>query len=179
MEDMWLVLRCRAGNTEALRRIWDKYGHDLFVLAVSIVKDVHLAEDILQDVFASFIENMERFKLTGSLKAYLATCIANRARNCLRDMHTMDTHLGENPSTTIDETEPSTALSVNEELERLSAALEKLPHEQREVITLHMHMGISLRALGRSLDLPANTVKSRYRYGMDKLRSLLNGEVES
>ena len=55
MEDKWLGLRCKAGDTEALRRIWDKYGHDLLVLAVSIVKDVHLAEDILQDVFAGFI----------------------------------------------------------------------------------------------------------------------------
>ncbi len=62
--------------------------------------------------------------------------------------------------------------------EELGAALEELPYEQREVITLHMHMGISLRALARSLDISANTVKSRYRYGMDKLRSLLNGEVE-
>ena len=56
MEDKWLVLRCKAGDTEALRRIWDKYGHDLLVLAVSTVKDIHLAEDILQDVFAAFIE---------------------------------------------------------------------------------------------------------------------------
>ncbi len=175
---MWLVLKCKAGSTESLRRIWNKYGHDLFVLAVSIVKDVHLAEDILQDVFVSFIENIERFKLTGSLKSYLATCVANRARNCMRDMHKLDAQLGGNPQSAGNETEPSTTVSINEELERLSAALEQLPYEQREVITLHMHMGISLRALARSLDIPANTVKSRYRYGMNKLRSLLNGEVE-
>jgi len=179
MEDRWLVLRCKAGSADALRRIWDKYGHDLLVLAVSMVKDVHLAEDILQDVFAAFIENMERFKLTGSLKAYLATCVANRARNCLRDMNKVGTQGAENRQNADNDIEPSITVSINEELERLSAALEQLPYEQREVINLHMHMGISLRAIACTLDLPANTVKSRYRYGMDKLRILLNGEVES
>jgi DNA-directed RNA polymerase specialized sigma24 family protein len=41
---------------------------------------------------------------------------------------------------------------------------------------LHMYSGLSLRALAKAQGLSANTVMSRYRYGMDKLRSLLNGD---
>ncbi|MHC4744039.1 MAG: sigma factor-like helix-turn-helix DNA-binding protein, partial [Planctomycetota bacterium] len=51
------------------------------------------------------------------------------------------------------------------------------PHEQREVIVLHIHGRMRLRAVAQSLGLPVNTVKSRYRYGIGKLRSILDGEA--
>jgi RNA polymerase sigma-70 factor (ECF subfamily) len=54
----------------------------------------------------------------------------------------------------------------------------KLPYEQREAIMLHLQAGMTFRTIGRSLGISANTAKSRYRYGLDKLRLLLDHEVE-
>jgi RNA polymerase sigma-70 factor (ECF subfamily) len=54
----------------------------------------------------------------------------------------------------------------------------KVPYEQREVVILHLQGGRTFRQIAESQDMPVSTIQSRYRYGLEKLRSLLNGEVE-
>ncbi len=81
MEDMLLVLRCQRGSREALTRIYEKYKADLLLLALSLLNDKTAAEDIVHDVFLSFVRHLDDFRLTGSLKGYLLTCTANQARN--------------------------------------------------------------------------------------------------
>ena len=66
----------------------------------------------------------------------------------------------------------------DEELRRLADALAILPYEQREVIVLHLKGDLTFREIGVVRGVSINTVQSRYRYGIDRLRSLLNGEVE-
>jgi RNA polymerase sigma-70 factor (ECF subfamily) len=65
-----------------------------------------------------------------------------------------------------------------EETQRISYAMAKLPYEQREVIILHLQAGMRFNAIAKSLDVSINTIQSRYRYGLDKLQSVLNGEVK-
>lgn len=52
-------------------------------------------------------------------------------------------------------------------------ALAELPVEQREVITLHLHAEMTFREIALQLGHSINTVQSRYRYGIEKLRTLL------
>ncbi len=66
----------------------------------------------------------------------------------------------------------------DEELRRLADALATLPYEQREVVVLHLKGDLTFRAIAAVQGTSINTIQSRYRYGIDKLRSLLNGEVE-
>ena len=66
---------------------------------------------------------------------------------------------------------------LDERLERLRLAMVKLPYEQREVITLHMQSGMTFRRIAQRQNTSTSTVQGRYRYGIDKLRSLLNGEL--
>jgi len=87
MEDKLLVLRCKRGSTEALGRIYEKYKTDMLVLAMALLNDKSAAEDVMHDVFLSFVMNIEKFGLTGSLKSYLLTCLANRARNLNKAKH--------------------------------------------------------------------------------------------
>ncbi len=81
MEDKLLVLRCRRGSREALTRIYEKYKADLLLLALGLLNDKTAAEDVVHDVFLSFVRHLDTFRLTGSLKGYLLTCTANHARN--------------------------------------------------------------------------------------------------
>ena len=53
----------------------------------------------------------------------------------------------------------------------------QLPYAQREVVILHVQGGMKFRAIAKSQDVSINTVQSRYRYGMDKLRSIMNSMV--
>lgn len=179
MEDKLLVLRCKRGSTEALGRIYEKYKTDMLVLAMALLNDTSAAEDALHDVFLSFVMNIKKFGLTGSLKSYLLTCLANRARNLNKAKHRQS--VTSNPAEPVcsDSDVPPRAIMCNEQLQQLSRAMAQLPYEQREAIMLHFQAGITFRTIGRSLGISVNTVKSRYRYGLDKLRQTLDGEVKN
>ncbi len=178
MEDKLLVLRCKRGSRAALRRVYDKYRDDLLILAIALLKDTSGAEDVLHDVFVSFVQRLEKFKLTGSLKAYLATCVANRARNWNKAKQSQTVELDSAEPLSSDSDGPPEAIVCNEELKRLSQAMAQIGLEQREVITLHVHGGLRFRMIADLQEVSVNTVKSRYRYGLDKLRVILNSEVK-
>jgi RNA polymerase sigma-70 factor (ECF subfamily) len=72
---------------------------------------------------------------------------------------------------------PLETLVCNEQLETLSGALAQLPFEQREILMLHLHGQMTFRAIAQARQISTNTAKSRYRYGIDKLRSILDGKV--
>jgi RNA polymerase sigma-70 factor (ECF subfamily) len=66
----------------------------------------------------------------------------------------------------------------SEELDRLNNAMAQVPYPQREAVVLHVQGGMKFRAIAKTQNVSVNTAQSRYRYGLDKLRSLLNSEVE-
>ena len=84
LEDKQLIWNLRNGSPEALGRIYEKYHGYLLTLAIALLNDVNTAEDAIHDFFVSFARSGRTLKLEGSLKAYLATCVANRARDRLR-----------------------------------------------------------------------------------------------
>jgi RNA polymerase sigma factor (sigma-70 family) len=174
MEDKLLVLRCKRGSTEALGRIYEKYRTDMLVLAMALLYDASAAEDILHDVLLSFVQTIEKFGLTGSLKGYLLTCVANRARNLNKAQHRQSVELNPAEPVSRGSDEPLQAIICNEQLQQLSSAMAQLQYDQREVIMLHFQVGMTFRTIGRSLGISVNTAKSRYRYGLDKLRSIFD-----
>jgi RNA polymerase sigma-70 factor, ECF subfamily len=195
MEDTLLVFQSRRGSREALTRIYEKYKADLLLLAMGLLNDKAAAEDIVHDVFLSFVRHLDAFRLTGSLKGYLLTCTANHARNWNKAQRVRMRVGGGRPGLCVesdaqrpfgpgptsnrgqDARDTLESLVCNEELELLSGALAGLPFEQREVVMLHLHGQMTFGAIAKAMQISTNTAKSRYRYGMDKLRVTLNGEV--
>ena len=177
LEDKLLIWRFNRGDREAVRRIYEKYKHELVALAVALLRNTATAEDVVHDVFVSFLK-LEQFHLTGSLKGYLATCVANAARNVIRAnyRHNQDSLDAAQPIASKTNS-PDYEAIFGEEKQLLSQAIWKLPYEQREVVLLHVHGGMKFAAIAESQNIPINTVLGRYRYGMEKLRSALNGEV--
>lgn len=179
LEDRILVLRLRRGSAKALGRIYEKYRDDLLRLAVSLSNDTAVAEDIVHDVFASFIRQAGQFRLTGSLKGYLATCVANRARNANRARAThRATPLDEAAGVISEAWRPDRWVVCSEELRQIASALALLPHEQREAVTLHLQGGMKFREIAAFQHVPLKTALSRYHGGLRKLRTSLNGEVK-
>jgi RNA polymerase sigma-70 factor (ECF subfamily) len=155
---------------------------------MGLLNDKAAAEDIVHDVFLSFVGHLDRFRLTGSLKGYLLTCTANHARNRNKAGRVRLRVSGAGSDTAIAKPfgldaatrgadAPLEALVCNEQLELLSRAMAELPFEQREVVMLHLHGQMTFQAIARASQVSTNTAKSRYRYGIDKLRVTLNGEV--
>jgi RNA polymerase sigma-70 factor (ECF subfamily) len=177
LEDIRLVWRLRQGNREALCRIYEKYRDDLLRLAVSLSNDAATAEDIVHDVFTSFIRESRPFRLTGSLKGYLARCVANRARNANRDRRRRHSALERAARVTPDVNRPDQWIVCSDELEQIANALALLPYDQCEVITSRLQGGMKFREIAELQQVPVKTALSRYRCGLARLRSLLNGEV--
>jgi len=74
--------------------------------------------------------------------------------------------------------EPSSRLIADEGARQVYGALGQLPYEQREVFVMHVQADMTFREIAESVGASINTVQSRYRYGMEKLKSLLNTECE-
>ncbi len=172
-EDKLLLRKMKHGSSEALCRIYEKYKNDCLSLANSLLGDLAAGEDVVHDVFVSFVQSADTFRLTGSLKGYLLTCVANLSRDRVRAKKRAPVGLDEIDMVS-DPGIPSQNVISAEELRRLRNAIEELPYEQREVIVLHLQAGETFRWIAGQLGVSTNTIKSRYRYGLEKLRSLLN-----
>jgi RNA polymerase sigma factor (sigma-70 family) len=178
MEDMLLVWRLHRGDVSALSRIYEKCRDDLLKLAASLLNDRIAAEDVVQDVFVGFAGSARTFRLTGSLKGYLATCVANAARNQIKAVARRRTvGLDEAMEATAHTGDPQAWLIVSERFERVSEAMKDLPSEQREVVTLHLYGDMPFKDIAQWQRTSIKTVQSRYRYALEKLRSLVDYEV--
>jgi len=178
LEDKLLIWKFNRGNRNALRGIYEKYKDNLVTLAAALLNDVSSAEDVVHDVFVSFVESSRKFRLTGTLKGYLATCVANNARNKNKARRThRGIALDQASPAQMHSNSPEFTAIFGEELRQLSWALGQLPYEQREVLLLHTYNGMKFKAIARQQSVSINTVQGRYRYALDKLRSKLDGEV--
>jgi len=174
IEDRLLIFRFKHGSTPALQRIYEKYRGYLLTLATALLNDVNSAEDVVHDFFVSFVQSAGSLKLQGSLKWYLATCVANRARDKLRAGKHQPVSLEYADSVCSDSPGPESSAVCNEELQLLSGALDQIPYEQREVIILRARGRMKFKTIAELQNVSIKTIQSRYRYGMDKLRSILD-----
>ena len=174
-EDHILLWRSKRGDRGAFDLIYQKHLDTLLTVAMSLLGNAGDAEDVVQEVFTSFVESLDTIRLHGSLRGFLAVCVANKARDLLRRR----SRTGPEPDSTTpaaDSAEPLELVIRNEQVRCLQDALSRLPYEQREVILLHVHAGLTFRAMADALKVPRGTVQSRYRYGLNSLKAALNRE---
>ena len=179
LEEKRLVWQFNRGRTEALREIYERHKDQLVTLATALLAEKSEAEDVVHDVFVGFLHSAGKFRLTGSLKGFLATCVANRARNRNKATRKTTPDNGQTlEATASDGEQPDWAAVFGDELQHVGRALAELPYEQRETVLLHLHGGMTFRAIAQAQAVSINTVQGRYRYGLDRLRTLLNGELK-
>jgi len=178
LEDKLLVWKFKNGDTSALRSIYEKYKNGLLALAIALSNDRATAEDVVHDVFVSFAKFADKLRLRGSLKSYLSTCVANRVRNLSKAKHRQMVLLTEAQTTSSGADSPVQSAMSAESKQRIASAIAQLPYEQREVIILHLMSDMRFRSIADAQGVSISTVQSRYRYGLDKLRTLLNSEAK-
>jgi len=176
-EDKLILKRLQKGDKDALRIIYEKYADTLISVALTLVSDIHTAEDCLHDAFVDFATGAAVLRIHSNLRSYLISCVANRARDLLRK-NSKSTNPGPGQFEIAVADEPSSRLIINEDARRVFNALGLLPYEQREVFVLHVQAEMTFQQIAESVGASINTVQSRYRYGMEKLRSLLNTACE-
>ena len=177
LEDRLLIWKFKRGSGEALTRIYKKYDGYLVSVATALLNDINTAEDIVHDFFISFVQSAEKLKVDGSLKAYLATCVANLARDRIRKRKPEFMSFDNNDPPESRTTEPDLLAIQDEESIKLNTAISQIPYEQREVIVLHLQANMKFTQIAELQNTSVNTIRSQYRYGLNKLKSLLNSEV--
>ncbi|OHB77436.1 MAG: hypothetical protein A2Z25_19375 [Planctomycetes bacterium RBG_16_55_9] len=150
-----------------------EYKDNLLTIATSLLHDPSAAEDVLHDVFVAFAGSVGRLQLRSSLRNYLIASVVNRIRDQFRKKKHRLVELGEAGQVAADTTGPERRAELGEEAGRLTVALARLPFEQRETIVLHLNGGLKFKEIARMQGIPISTVQGRYRYGLDKLRTIL------
>lgn len=173
LEDKRLIRELKRGDKEALRQIYMEYKDNLLTIAASLLHDTYAAEDVLHDVFVSFAAGVGGLQLRGSLRNYLIASVVNRVRDSYRKKKHHVVELEKAGQIASDSYEPVRSAMFSEESQLLTGALALLPLEQRETIILHLNGGMKFKEIAGMQGIPVSTVQGRYRYGLEKLRTIL------
>jgi len=173
MNDEQLIESLRAGSREAMRLLYESHKDSLFTLARGLLGDASAAEDVVHDVLVSFVDSLHKYHVNGGIRGYLTVAVANRARDRLRAMrrHAPGPDHCESDGSICES--PEAQVVQQEDAQRLRLALAKLPYEQREVVLLHLQSGLTFKEIADLQSVSLSTAQGRYRYGLEKLRSLL------
>ena len=170
--------RVVAGDDTALREVYDQYASFVYGLAVRVIGDHRAAEDVSQDVFVALLGATRRRSIptAGSLRTWLGTLTHRRAVDHVRREEARRRRAEREASRAVpapDVEEMATALLT---AERVRAALDVLPDEQRRAIQLAYFGGKTYRQVAETLGIPEGTAKSRLRLALRRIADALEAE---
>ena len=175
--DEQLMLSYGAGDAAAFELLYSRHRGPLFRFMLHHVRDNATAEELYQDVWQRVITARQRYAPEAKFSTWLFQIAHNRLTDHWRALQHRPPAPADAEERTAREVDPQTPerqLSAFEERRRLQLALEELPEEQREVVLLRLEKELTLEEIGEITGVGRETVKSRLRYALDKLRLRLN-----
>jgi RNA polymerase sigma factor (sigma-70 family) len=174
--DESLMLAFAAGQAAAFEQLYARHRGPLYRFLDRQLRNAALTDELFQDVWQKVIVA----RSTWRPEAAFATWLFRIAHNRLNDHWRALKHRPPAPSDAEERTArvpdphtPERTLSDFEQRRRLQLALAELPDEQREVLLLRLEQELTLEEIGEITGVGRETVKSRLRYAMDKLRARL------
>lgn len=187
VQERELVAMARRGEAAAWEQLHRSYYAGMKSLALRVVQDDALAEDVVQEAFIKAFRTIEKFRGDSKFSTWLYRVALNQAYDAARKRQRRQKWLGLFPVANeeeqpvyeaVDEIDAS-RLAQNKDLgAALKRALGKLSSEQRAVVELRLIQGFSTDETARILKCKRGTVLSRLYYSCQKLKSLLEKEHE-
>lgn len=169
-----LVRRVCEGERSALAELYDRHHAPLRALGRRLLGSPEAAEDLVQDVFLSLPTVLRRFEGRASLRSFLVAVLCNRSRHFERSAKRyrrakdrFAAHRSDAPEA------PDAVYDRREMADRLSRALETLPHELRVTFVLRVIEGRDTDEVARLTESPASTVRTRTARARKRLRAAL------
>lgn len=188
-DDEGLMLRFQRGDHEAFSLLVRRHRTALFNFALRHLRSEALAEDVVQEAFARVVQNAGDFKHEARFSTWVYTIVRNLCIDQLRK-HALRRHpsldeprsrpSGERDARTLGEQTADVRASVeriaagNELRDRITSAVEVLPEDQREVFLLRELSNLPFKEIAEITGTSENTVKSRMRYALERLRTCLS-----
>jgi RNA polymerase sigma-70 factor (ECF subfamily) len=167
--------------------IYNRFGNALYTYLLHQVADKDTAADLFQDVMYKIFSNLRKFQPSGSINAWLTVITRNHLYDYRRkkmrwkslmfykDLNEEISHSqARNNVLPFYDTEKD--MEEKELQSEIHHAIMQLPPEQREVIDMHYHMQLSFREISEIFKCSINTVASRARYGLKKLKKILEDQ---
>ena len=180
-----LVVRLQAGDTDAaLTELEQRYGKRIFHFVNGMVRDTHLAQDVVQEVFEKVLRKHDHYRPGTNFRAWLFEIARNQALTALRARQRLPRPISSLPQTEeIDLLDTLPAQGDNRDLEAAEfmtafhAAVEELPEHYRTVFDLCVKKGMPYLEAGRELGLPTGTVAIRIMRARKRLFSTLQNHL--
>jgi RNA polymerase sigma-70 factor (ECF subfamily) len=184
--DEMLMVRYQRGEREAFAELVRRYHGPIYNFSIRQLRQPALAEDVTQEVFLRLVQKAAEFKHEARFSTWLYTIARNLCIDQLRKLkhrrHASLEHSGDDQGDTslherLADSHPGAdaerAAGGSEVARALTAALEALPDEQREVFLLREIAQLPFKEIARVTNTGENTVKSRMRYALDRLQQAL------
>lgn len=172
-----LIDRIAYQDDAAFKALYDQCATKLYGLALRVVSDRELAEDVLQEAFMTVWRNAADYRASLSPPmAWLGLIVRSRGLDVLRRRAAERTHLTDALDDTLADTlegnspTPLDTAQASEQAWALHQCLVQLENKQREVVSLAYVRDLSHSELAQQLRLPLGTVKTWIRRGLDQLR---------
>jgi RNA polymerase sigma-70 factor, ECF subfamily len=149
-------------------RLYDAYGASLYRYALMILASREGAEEVIQQVFAALLDSGRR--RIDDEERYLRRAVRNACYSALRHQKV---RRGRTADDTLLEVAAEAPAVSEEDRIALAEAIRELPPDQREVIHLHIFEGRTFKDVAEMTGEPLNTIASRYRYALEKLKATL------
>ena len=180
--DESLMLRYRDGEVRAFELLVTRHRKPVFNFILRFVRDPAQAEDVTQETFLRLIKGADAYERQAKFTTWLYTiarnlCIDAARRGKHRKAASLDAPLGDDDgSASLLDLVPDGAAGVDRQAQsrelavRMRTAIEALPDEQREIFLLREVADLQFNEIAAVVGCPENTVKSRMRYALEKLR---------
>ena len=177
-----LMVRYQRGEVRAFEVLLGRHRKSVFNFILRYVGDKETAEDLLQETFMRVIKGAEAYKRQAKFTTWLYTiarnlCVDQTRRRKHRRHASLDAPMAsEADSGTLLDVIPGNEMAsdrktVNKALyARLQGAIASLGEEQREVFLMREFLDMPFKQIAEVVGVPENTVKSRMRYALEKLR---------
>lgn len=171
--DELLIQKYRSGNAAAFDCLYERYRIPVFNYIYRQVKQKNLTEDIFQDVWLRVIRSVEQLKTDGNFSSWLYRIAHNRLVDYWRQ-HRPD-EMDDDGDVPDPGKAPEHLQFIQNCIERLKALLDLLKPEQRDAFVLRQESGLTLEQIAEVTSSGRETVKSRLRYAVQRLRAGLEG----
>jgi len=179
MPDTELMRQVQRGSEPAFGALYRRHCRKLLDYFHGMTRDAQLSEDLCHETFMRIWQLRARYKASGSFVAYLFAIarhiLQERYRTVRKERRVERLAESEPERLTVEPATPERLTYRNELGDRIAAALEELPEEQRTAFVLRTVNGLSLEEIAEVMNCPVNTVRSRRLLAVRRLRSLLGG----
>ena len=174
--DETLMLAYAAGDAAAFEQLYARHRGKLYRYLQRQLRDNAVADELFQDVWQRVIASRSGWKPDAGFATWLYTIAHHRLGDHWRSLKhrpSAPADADERMARVADPDTPERVVSEFERRRQLQLALDDLPEEQREVLLLRLEQELTLEEIGDITGVGRETVKSRLRYAMDKLRARL------